>query len=287
VTVEVSREELTERFRAFTDEELLRHLQSESLTPLATEVATAELRLRGIEPQFPGGAASGTDGETPQGAQADLITVSESWDPLQANVLRGRLESEGIAAYVWSDPVGTPDARGGRARVVVERYQAEQAKSVIAAIERGDLEIPDSPDTKISAGDPVRFARRTARGGAVPFAILTIRWLVGSFASIRAVMGAAGSSYAVTVTVTALIQVLVASALLALAWRTYRKPTVLLCAIATVLAAWDFLGAFVTHRLSGIHMVEVVSALAGLYAAWVVKSFQPSDRPSQGRTATS
>jgi hypothetical protein len=285
--VEVSRQELTKRFRTFTDEELLRHLQSGNLTPLATEVATAEIRSRGLEPQFAGGQATEEGSDAPRGAHADLVTVSEAWDPLQANVLRGRLESEGISAYVWSEPVGTPDASGGRARVQVERQHLEQAKSVISAIERGDLEVPDSPDTKISAEDPARFARRTARGGAVPFAILTTRWFFGGFTSIGAVMSAPRSSHAVAGTVTSVIQVLLASALLVLAWRTYRKPTMLLCSIAAVLAAWDFLGAFMTHRLSAIQVTEIVCALAGLYAAWVVKGFQPPNRSQQSTVASS
>jgi hypothetical protein len=171
--------------------------------------------------------------------------------------------------------------------VQVERHQVEQAKSVISAIERGDLEIPDSADTKISTGEPARLARRTARGGAVPFAILAIRWFVGGFTSIGAVMSAPGSSYAVAGTVTSLIQVLLASGLLALAWRTYRKPTMLLCSIATVLAAWDFLGAFMTHRLSAIQTTEIVCALAGLYAVWVVKAFQAPNRSEQSTAASS
>jgi hypothetical protein len=130
-TVEVSREKLTDALRAFTDKELLRHLQSKSLTPLATEIATAELRSRGLE--LTGAEATGTEDDAPQGEQADLVTVSETWDLLQASVLRGRLEADGITAYVWSEPVGTPDASGGRARVQVERFQLEQAKAVMAA----------------------------------------------------------------------------------------------------------------------------------------------------------
>jgi hypothetical protein len=147
--VDVSREKLTERFRALTDEELLRHLQSDTLTALASEIATAELRSRGIDPQ-PAHVQSDREARRPpDGAQTDLVTVAEFWDPLQANLLRACLESHGLFAFVWGEHLGTGYAflsvAGGGSRVQVREDQVAQAKEVIQALERGELEIPDAP----------------------------------------------------------------------------------------------------------------------------------------------
>jgi hypothetical protein len=48
--MEISKEDLEERFRSLTDQVLLDRLQAGTLTPLATEVVLAELRSRDIEP---------------------------------------------------------------------------------------------------------------------------------------------------------------------------------------------------------------------------------------------
>lgn len=46
--MEVSREELAVRFQEMSDEELLKHVRSGDLTPLAVEVATSILNSRGL-----------------------------------------------------------------------------------------------------------------------------------------------------------------------------------------------------------------------------------------------
>jgi hypothetical protein len=151
-TVDVSREELRERFREFSDEELLRHFKSGTLTPLAADVVSEALRLRGMEPP----PAETLDSpaipaqEQDDGAIA-LVTVAEFQNPLQANLMRACLESRGIFAYVWGEHLGMGNillsVAAGGIRVQVRGDQVEQAKQVVAAVERGDLEIRDnSPD---------------------------------------------------------------------------------------------------------------------------------------------
>lgn len=151
--MEVSRQELAERFRDFTDEELVRHLQSEALTPLATEVATDELRSRGIEPRKApdrSGAAprDPPKEDPPEEAQTDLVTVAEFWNPLQANLLRAFLESHGVFAFVWGEHLGTANVllsvAGGGSRVQVPGNQVAQAKELMRALEQGELEIPEA-----------------------------------------------------------------------------------------------------------------------------------------------
>ena len=270
--MDVSKQQLTELFRRFTDAELLRHLQTETLTPLATEVASAELGSRGIAAQSVKAEASANVEDALGEGQPGLVTIAEFWDSLQANVLRGRLESEGISGYVWSEPVGTPDVSGGPTRVQVEGNQAEQAREVMSSIERGEFAIPDSPETKTSDTDPLKFARRAARSGAIPFALLTISVLLSGSSPIRVLASAGSSPMGAATGVAIALQLLVAGVLLHLAWRTYRTPTVLLCSIATVLAAWDFVGAFTTRRLGAFQLTEIVVALSALYSALVLKN---------------
>jgi Putative prokaryotic signal transducing protein len=277
--MDVSIQELTEQFRKFNDEELLLHVRTGTLTPLATALATAELRSRGIEPQP---APQATDEPADGAEETELVTVAGFWDPLQANVLRARLESEGISAFVWSEPVGIPDVNGGSTRVQVKSDDVEQAREVMASIERGELAIPDSPDTRTSVADPLKSARRAARGGAVPFAILAIGFFRSSASFTDAVAERGGTP--VNAAVGAAVFALIASGLLYLTWRTYRKPTLVLCFLATVLAAWDFVSAFWTHGLSAIQLTEIVSALIALYSVSVMKSSEISDALSEPET---
>jgi hypothetical protein len=150
--VDVSREELRERFREFSDEELLRHFNSGALTPLAADVVSEALRLRGMEPP-PAETLDSTamPAKEQEVGAIDLVTVAEFPNPIQANLLRACLESRGIFAYVWGEHLGMANillsiASGG-IRVQVRGDQVAQAKEVIAAFERGDLEIHDNPAT--------------------------------------------------------------------------------------------------------------------------------------------
>jgi len=150
--MDVSREELKERFREFSDEELLRHFQSGTLTPLAADVAAEALQLRGMEvPRAETSDTAAIPTEEPENLDVDLDTIAEFWNPLQANLLRACLESHGIFAYVWGEHLGTANillsVSGGGLRVQVRSDQVAQAKEIIAAFERGEFEVRDSPET--------------------------------------------------------------------------------------------------------------------------------------------
>ena len=80
----------------------------------------------------------------------DLMTVAEFWNPLEANVLRAYLESQGIFVHVWGEHLGVThiflSAASGGIRLQVPRDQVADAKEVIAAFERGDFAIEETPE---------------------------------------------------------------------------------------------------------------------------------------------
>jgi len=267
--VDVSIQELTEQYRKFSDEELLRYVQSGTLTPMATELATAELHSRGIEPQR---AVQASDTTADASEDADVVTVAEFWDPTKGIVLQARLESEGLSAFVW------PDVTGGITRVEVRSDQVERAKEVMSSIERGELAIPDSPDAKESDGYLPKFARGGGRaGGAMPFAITGLGLVFIALSSLHAPGSMGGPPNGAALGTAIALQLLMAGGFFYLAWRTYRKPTVLLCSLATLIAAWGFIGAARTHSLSALHATALVGALWALYFVLVWKSPKTGD----------
>lgn len=155
--MEISKEDLEERFQALADHVLLARLQAGTMTPLATEVAIAELRSRGIDPSVKNSDAADepdefVEDEEPAefGPEADLIGVARFTNVLDANVLRACLESHGIFAFVLGEHVATAHiihsmATGG-VIVQVRRDRFEQAKEVIRAFERGDFAIDEVPE---------------------------------------------------------------------------------------------------------------------------------------------
>jgi putative signal transducing protein len=147
--VEVSREELAKRFESLSDEEVLQLLRSGTLTSLAVEVAADILDARGVDPLSVPGAPDSTR-ESIDGEGLDLVTVAVEWDPLKANLLRALLESQGIFAYVWGEHLATMHIflsnAGGGSRVQVRSDQLSQARELLSAFQRGELEAPDLPD---------------------------------------------------------------------------------------------------------------------------------------------
>ena len=151
----VSKKDLEERFKALTDEALLDRLQAGTLTPIATEVALAELRSRGIETAA---SAEAPDASTPDeldesadpDSDIDLVTVAQFSNVLEANVLRNCLESHGVFAYVWGEHLGVANVFlstiSGGMRVQVRQDQVERAKEIMTALERGDLAIDEEPE---------------------------------------------------------------------------------------------------------------------------------------------
>jgi len=148
--MDVSGKELTERFQNLSDGEVSRLLRSGTLTPLATEVASAVLRSRGFK-ELPSPEVAGSLEESTGGwddDEVDLVTVAELWNPLEAQVLRGLLESHGVFAHVWGEHMGTANMflsiAGGGSRVQVRSDQVTLAKELISSFERSEIKTPDS-----------------------------------------------------------------------------------------------------------------------------------------------
>jgi Putative prokaryotic signal transducing protein len=151
--MDVSEADLTEHFRALSDEALLERLQEGTLTALALEVAEREAHSRGLElppaPADPDAVADSGESDEPDD-DIDLVTVAQFANPLKANVLRACLESHGIFAYVWGEHLGVAhifmSIAGGGVRVQVRSDQVAEAREVIAAFERGDFAIDEEPE---------------------------------------------------------------------------------------------------------------------------------------------
>jgi len=104
--MDISRVELVSRFRLTSDEDLTRRLTACTLTPLAVEIAEAELRLRGVNIFVNRSADVESSDEHEDAPEADLVTVAIFSNPLQASVLPACLESEGVFAHVWGEHLG-------------------------------------------------------------------------------------------------------------------------------------------------------------------------------------
>jgi hypothetical protein len=77
---------------------------------------------------------------------SDLITVARFTAPSDAFVLRARLESEGIFAFIADQHLLTANsfyAVEGGVRVQVYSIDLAPAREVIAALERGDYALGD------------------------------------------------------------------------------------------------------------------------------------------------
>lgn len=153
--MDVCEADLTEHFRALSDEALLERLRAGTLTPLAIEVATREARSRSLDvaasdPADADDALAQSDEGDGHDDGIDLVTVAHFTNPLKVNVLRACLGSHGIFAYVWGEHLGVAHiflsiASGGM-RVQVRSDQVAEARNVIAAFERGDFAIDEEPE---------------------------------------------------------------------------------------------------------------------------------------------
>lgn len=148
--MEVSREELAKNFRELSDEELLARVQAGTLTDLAADVASSELQSRGLELPKAATTEESDVSDEMNDETVDLVTVARFSTPLKANVLRACLEAHGIFAFVWGEHLGTGhilySIAGGGVRVQVPENQLAQAKEVMAAWERGELDIDGEPE---------------------------------------------------------------------------------------------------------------------------------------------
>jgi hypothetical protein len=157
--MEITPESLAEKFRLYSDEELLELYRSGDLTELAQTVARAELASRGIDPgQAAAQPSPLPDAEPEPTVEGDLVMVARIYDPLEAEMLRGRLESEGIPAMTADTQTAQVNpfyklAIGGVRVMVPEAYLA-QAREIVRADARGDYTLDDSTDVGPPTDNP-------------------------------------------------------------------------------------------------------------------------------------
>lgn len=141
-------EALAETYRGYSDEYLIELAQSGQLTEIALAVARQELASRGIEIP-PRTDVADTQAPEVQ-APAEFVTVARFLVPLDAHILRSRLEAEGIPAMLADENLVQINnllaiAVGG-VRVLVPASFAAAAEAIILAVQRGEFMLDDDAD---------------------------------------------------------------------------------------------------------------------------------------------
>jgi hypothetical protein len=162
--MDITPESLAEKFRLYDDDELLELFRSGDLTEMAQSIARVELASRGIDPaQSAAPIPSPSDQQPapepepdsePAVQGGDLVMVARMLNPVEAEMLRGRLEAEGVPAMVADTLAYQTNvlklAIGGVRVMVPEAYLA-QAREILRADARGDYALDDNTDV----GPPV------------------------------------------------------------------------------------------------------------------------------------
>lgn len=146
------RDDLLETYRDMTTEELLDHWESGTLTQLAMQIAREELIKRGVD--LPPVSPVDEDADIPPVEDAEFETVARSFTPTEMHILRGRLEADGIPAFVVDDNINETNsvlAANSGVRLQVASQYADDAKRIIAEVKSGELTLkedaPEQPPT--------------------------------------------------------------------------------------------------------------------------------------------
>jgi hypothetical protein len=140
----VERSDLEQRFREFSDTELIGRVQSGTLTEVATEVAMAELKARGL----PDPSVVTSNEPTEDASHEDLVEVARLLTPTEASILNARLLAEGIPAHVADAHLGQANSflsvASGGVRVLVPVSYVAAAREIRAAVARGDYALNEN-----------------------------------------------------------------------------------------------------------------------------------------------
>ena len=143
------REDLIEAFRGFSDEYILERLQADDLTEAARGVAELELIGRGIDLPRRQPAVTKSSPER-KIVRVEFITIARFLIPMDAHILRGRLEAQGVPAIVADGNLtqtnGLLSVAVGGARVQVPVPYVAEAISVIAALRSGAFALRENED---------------------------------------------------------------------------------------------------------------------------------------------
>jgi hypothetical protein len=152
-----TKQQLEEEYQSLSNSRLESIVEAGTFSDTAVEVASNELRSRGVTLGKQTSDLTQGDGEgdgdenhvssaDPQ-TEVDLVTVYRSDNPFKANIVSNLLESEGVFAYVWGQNLGVAHtflsfAAGGM-RVQVREDQLAQATEIVARFERGDYRLEE------------------------------------------------------------------------------------------------------------------------------------------------
>jgi hypothetical protein len=140
------REELSDTFGQMSDDELIERWRSGNLTEAATEVARAELARRRLSAPDPIRSEPAEDESGPQ-SDVSFATVARSLEPLQIEMLRARLQAEGITAFAVDAGINQANAlvsiAVGGVRLMVPRESADEARRIIQLVKSGQFALRD------------------------------------------------------------------------------------------------------------------------------------------------
>lgn len=156
--MDITKEELAAQFDKLSNNELLRRVQSGTMTPLAYDVACEELHARGVEFESDEAIEDEANFEEPLPAGVGFVTIAHLVNPLRANLLRSFLQSEGIVVHLLGEHLGTThmflSAGTGGIRVQVRSDQVTRAREMVAEfdqIEKDSQVITDDESDEVAA----------------------------------------------------------------------------------------------------------------------------------------
>jgi Putative prokaryotic signal transducing protein len=138
--VDVTRQSLAEYYDRLNDDELQRLFHSGELTSLAMEVATEELRRRGIdvagaESEGPPSEEEGPPTERDETSSGGLVLLARYASPMEAEIVCARVAAEGVFAVVADAHIvqmtGLMSYAFGGVRVLVLKSQLAQAREIL------------------------------------------------------------------------------------------------------------------------------------------------------------
>ena len=171
-------DELRARYRELSDEELVSRVASGTLTDAALAVAKLELCDRHIALPSPLKPDSEPASDTSSvSGPVYLETIARSHNLTWIQILRARLEADGVAAVIIDENVNRMNpvfsVAWGGVRLQVPHIQVNQAREILADIHAGRLALPHEPETSEYADSRVRIARlRMAGRQALPMGML-------------------------------------------------------------------------------------------------------------------
>jgi hypothetical protein len=140
-------DDLIDTYHVMSTEELLDHWESGTLTDLATKIAAEELTRRGVA--LPQVERVDDDADSESEEQTEFETIERSFTPTEMHILRGRLEADGIQAFVVDDNINQTNSllavAVGGVRLQVAKQHAEEARRIIDEVKLGQRDLGNEP----------------------------------------------------------------------------------------------------------------------------------------------